>query len=96
MRRCKRATAPTRAEIGKRLTVDYSGTPYAALGALLVAADQVKRNQYEPALGSYQWVIDEADDRKLRHVARLRQARLLWSLGRADDALKVLDNPEAG
>lgn len=84
------------AEIGKRLTVDYAGTPYAALGALLVAADQVKRNQYEPALGSYQWVIEEADDRKLRHIARLRQARLLWSLGRADEALEVLNTRRAG
>lgn len=78
------------------LTDRYSGTPYAALAALMLAADQVKRNQFEAALSQYQWVREQASDRKLRHVARLRRARLLWSMGRSEEALSELQTKRVG
>lgn len=78
------------------LIAQYSGTPYAALAALILAADQVKRNQFEPALKHYQWVTEEASDRKLRHVARLRRARMLWSMGRSEEALTELQTRRPG
>ncbi len=78
------------------LTERYSSTPYAALAALMLAADQVKRNQFEAALEQYQWATQEASDRKLRHVARLRGARLLWSMGRSEEALAELQTRRSG
>ncbi len=74
----------------------YSSTPYATLGALMLAADQVRRKQFEPALKQYQWAIDNAPDRKIGNIARLRRARLLWSMGRSDEALKELQARRLG
>lgn len=86
----------TATEITQRLTQDYAGTPYAALAALSLAAELIKRNQFEPALAHYAWVSEEADDRKLRHVGSLRRARLLWSMGRADEALAAMETRRPG
>jgi predicted negative regulator of RcsB-dependent stress response len=82
--------------VNASLTESYSSTPYAALSALMLAADQVKRNQFEAALKQYQWATQEASDRKLRHVARLRRARLLWSMGRSEEALAELQTRRLG
>jgi predicted negative regulator of RcsB-dependent stress response len=84
------------AEIVTALTTNYARTPYAALGALALAAEQVRRSQPEAALGQYAWVRDKARDRKLRQVACLRRARLLWSLGRSDEALAELQSRKPG
>jgi predicted negative regulator of RcsB-dependent stress response len=78
------------------LTGSYSGTPYATLAALMLAADQVQRGQLEPALKQYQWAVENAPDRKLSHIARLRRARLLWSMGRSEEALAQLDARRLG
>lgn len=86
----------TATEIALRLTQNYPRTPYAALAALSLAAEQVKRGQFEPALAQYTWVAEEAHDRKLRHVGSLRRARLLWSMGRADEALAALQTQRPG
>jgi predicted negative regulator of RcsB-dependent stress response len=83
-------------EIVATLTGRYARTPYAALGALTLAADQVRRGQHEAALAQYAWVRENARDRKLRHVARLRRARMLWSLGRSEEALAELQARKAG
>lgn len=83
-------------EIVTRLTGQYARTPYAALAALAVAGDQVRRSQFDAALKNYQWVTQSARDRKLRRVAALRRARLLWSLGRSEEALAELQTRKAG
>jgi predicted negative regulator of RcsB-dependent stress response len=84
------------AEITNRLTTNYSRTPYAAMAALMLAADQVKHNQFDAALPQYLWVTEHANDRKLRQVARLRRARLLWSMGRSEEALAALQARRPG
>lgn len=83
-------------EIVTALTTRYARTPYAALAALMLAGEQVRRSQPEAALKQYAWVRDNARDRKLRQVARLRSARLLWSLGRSDEALAELQARKPG
>ena len=83
-------------EVTAKLTTQYSRTPYAALASLELAADQVKRGQFESALKQYQWAAHEAKDRKLRHIARLRGARLLWNLGRSEEALAELQAHRQG
>lgn len=83
-------------KVAAHLTSDYARTPYASLASLVLAADQVKRQQFESAVKQYQWVIEHASDRKLQHVARLRLGRLLWSLGRSDEALQALSPRRPG
>jgi predicted negative regulator of RcsB-dependent stress response len=97
LRLALRADEDQRAEaLAAQLAGQYARTPYAALGALLLAADQVERSQFEAALKQYEWVRQEAGDRKLRKLAQLRRARLLWSLGRPDVALKELEGRKPG
>lgn len=79
-----------------RLTGQYARTPYAALAAFMLAADQVRRSQHEAALTRYAWVREEGRDGKVRRLAQLRRARLLWSLGRPEEALTELETRKAG
>lgn len=83
-------------EAVNRLTTTYSGTPYAALASLSLAADQVRRKQFDAAQRQYAWVMEQAGDRKLRQVATLRYARLLWSQGKSEEALRALQAQKPG
>lgn len=74
-----------------QLKDDYAGTPYAADAALNLAAYQVKLDNYEGAAEQLDWVIENAPSDGIRHIARVRKARLLWSRGEADAALALLD-----
>jgi predicted negative regulator of RcsB-dependent stress response len=74
-----------------KLIADYADTPYAAQGQLLVAQRAVERNDFESARDSLNWVIGHSGDPGLKKIAKLRLARVLWQLGKADDALAQLD-----
>jgi predicted negative regulator of RcsB-dependent stress response len=78
-------------EIGKRLTSQYRRTPYAALGALALAGELARRSDPDSAIQQLQWVEAYAKDRKLRRVATLRKARLLWDKNQTDAALQSLN-----
>lgn len=78
-------------EIGSKLVAEYSGTPYAAQGQLLLAQRSAERGEFEAARGSLDWVIGHTDDPGLKKLAKLRLARVLWQLGKTDDALAQLD-----
>lgn len=79
------------------LREEYAATPYAALGSLLIARRLVADERYEDARGHLQWTAAYADQVGLRHLARVRQARLLWAWNKSDEALELLahNRPEA-
>lgn len=78
-------------ELGDKLVKDFSRTPYAAGAALFLASEDVRTNRFDEALARLQWVDKNSKDEGLRQVARLREARVLWQQGKADEALKRLD-----
>ena len=55
---------------------DYSGTPYAALAALLIAKDYVNTNEVEKAVSQLKWVIANNNSDAVQHVAQQRLARI--------------------
>jgi len=61
------------------LKSDYSGTPYAALAALLLAKDNVNKKEIEKAILQLKWVVDNNNDDGIQHVAQQRLARLYLS-----------------
>lgn len=71
----------------------YAGTPYAAQGALLVAAGHVDISDMDSAASQLEWVVNYADDTKMQHVGRLRLARIRWEQGDAEAALALLKSP---
>ncbi len=77
-------------ELGQKLVAEYGSTPYAAQGQLLLAQRAVERNDFEGARENLNWVIGHSDDPSLKKVAKLRLARVLWQLGKQDDALAQL------
>lgn len=83
-------------KLGDTLMRTYADTPYAAQAALRLAQLDVAEGKHEEASTRLGWVIEHGGDEGLRHVARLRQARVLWQLTKADEALKVLDVAEPG
>lgn len=79
-----------------KLKSDYQGTPYAAHAALSSAAYWVEAGELEAASERLNWVVQSADDDGLRHIARLRRARVLWQLGRVEEALTQVKIEDAG
>lgn len=77
--------------IAKRLKSDFSGTPYAADAALRLAGHYVQQQDYAKARKQLAWAMDNAASDGVRHIARVRAARLAWSQDKPDEALQMLD-----
>jgi predicted negative regulator of RcsB-dependent stress response len=82
--------------IADSLVHSYGGTPYAAQGYLTLASYLVSQDKLKDAAKRLQWVTTHAGDKSLRHVARLRQARVVWGEGQANAALKLLHSSKPG
>jgi len=78
-------------EQGKSLISDYSGTPYAALSALTLSKLALDKSDYPTAAAQLRWVIDNSGDDGLKHVARLRLARVLAAQDKPDLAISLLN-----
>ncbi|NNF96144.1 MAG: tetratricopeptide repeat protein [Halobacteria archaeon] len=81
-------------EQGKNLISDYSGTPYAALTALTLSKLAMDNTDYTSAAAQLRWVIDNSGDDGLKHVARLRLARVLAAQDKPDLAISLLNEAD--
>lgn len=79
------------AELGASLTADFAGTPYAAQASLHLANLAAQGGNFDDARKHLEWAAANSRDAGLRKIAKLRLARVLWQLERADDALKQLE-----
>lgn len=78
------------------LQADYSGTPYASLGTLKLAAAEIEAGNAAAAADALRWVVDNTDDGELALVARLRLARVLLQQGDTAGVHQALDVADAG
>jgi predicted negative regulator of RcsB-dependent stress response len=78
-------------ELWQQLSTAHAGTPYAAQGGLLIAAQAAARQDWADAQAKLEWVRDHADDDGLKKIAQLRLARVLWQQGKPDEGLKLLE-----
>jgi len=76
------------------LTEKYSGTPYAALGALAAAKASFEAGDLKTARLQLVWVAENGKN-EIRDVARLRLVAVLLDDQAYADALKYLDEPHA-
>ena len=90
----QRATAANDAkkvrDLAGTLIENHPRTLYAALGALISARVHFGAGDLKTARAQLQWVVDNARDREVQAVARLRLANVLIDEQAYDDALKVL------
>ncbi len=80
-------------ELAGTLIEKYSGTTYAAMGALLSARAQVEFGDAKTAHVQLQWVAEQGKNEVVRDLARLRLAALLLDEKSYDEALKQLAVP---
>ncbi|MDX1460503.1 MAG: tetratricopeptide repeat protein [Xanthomonadales bacterium] len=80
------------------LSSDFEDSPYAALASLQMAGARIEASQDELAEGLLEHAMRHAKPEPLRTVARLRLARVKLDLGKADEALALLEGApsEAG
>ena len=77
------------------LKSDYSGTPYAALAALLLAKDNVNASDYDKAILQLTWIIDNGHDDSVQHIAVQRLARVYLSQNKIAEADKLVAGVKA-
>ena len=79
-----------------RLINEYSRTTYADFAALMLARLDVEDAKPEEAIKRLQKVLDDADQDSLKHLARLRLARILLDQNRTDEAWSILKVNDEG
>lgn len=84
-------------QIADRLITDYPGSPYADQARLTLARLFIDDGQLPSAVAPLTQVMNDSKDTELRHIARLRLARVLTDQGKPDEAIKTLaeDTPGA-
>lgn len=82
--------------VGGQLLNQYSGTIYAANGALGLAAMQVEQGDGAAARVHFQWVLENSSFDSPRELARLGMARTYINEGNVEQALKQLAQIESG
>lgn len=75
----------------RQLESEFASSAYVDQGRLSMAGLYVLRSKPDEAIAQLQLVVDKGDADEIRHIARLRLARLLSSNDRHEEALKVLD-----
>ena len=83
-------------ETADQILSQYKETGYAAYASLLLAKFEVNDGNPDSAINHLQWVIDNSTQNELKHLARLRMARLFLSENKPDKALQLLDSAEKG
>jgi len=74
-----------------KLLQRYPRTPYAQMGALMLARDAITSKNYTEALKQLNWVIDHSKTGSLREIAKIRSAKILLAENKVDQALATLD-----
>jgi predicted negative regulator of RcsB-dependent stress response len=83
-------------QVAGGLIAQYPASPYADQAKLILARLYVEEGQGAKAVAPLTEVMDGSKDTELRHIARLRLARLQIDQGKPDDALTTLaDSPGA-
>ena len=77
--------------LGDDLAGEYDGTAYPSLALLTLARHLVAAGDLEAAEARLRQVMDGAKPEALRHVARLRTARVLHARGQEAEALALLE-----
>jgi predicted negative regulator of RcsB-dependent stress response len=82
-------------QVADGLIKEYPASPYADQAHLVLAKLSVDSGKPADAIAPLTQVMSNSKDAELRHIARLRLARVLTALGKPDDAIKTLADAAA-
>ncbi|MFV1984361.1 MAG: YfgM family protein, partial [Thiohalomonadales bacterium] len=80
---------------GSEIVLDYSGTPYASLASLAMAKKLVDENKYDDAIKKLTWIISDTNDDGIKHVARVRLARVLLNKKQFDQVIDLVKDQQS-
>jgi len=80
---------------GTELQLDFSGTPYASLASLAMAKKLIEENKYQEAIERLNWLISNSNDDGLKHIAKIRLARLLLSEKKVEQAFELVKDEKS-
>jgi predicted negative regulator of RcsB-dependent stress response len=83
-------------QIADALIKEFPSSPYADQAQLTIARLYVDDGQLPSAIAPLTQVMNGSKDTELRHIARLRLARVLIAQDKPDDALKILAESSPG
>ncbi len=69
----------------------YESTPYGQYAALSLAKYAVENSDYAVAEDQLRWVMDNASQEQIRHIARLRLARILLAGNKLTEAQALVE-----
>ncbi len=69
---------------------------YAVLSAMTVAKIHVEEGEYEQAATQLNWALSNSTDEKLKHIARIRLAKVLSAQGKFAEALTQVSHAQQG
>ena len=75
---------------GREVMEEHAGSGYAAMAALRTARVQMEAEAFREAAQTLGWLVENADERAMRELARLRQARALGEVA-PEEALALLE-----
>jgi predicted negative regulator of RcsB-dependent stress response len=81
---------------GETIKKDFSSTPYAVISSLAMAKTMVKQGDLAAAGKHLQWALQHADLNALKHIIRIRLARVLIAQGKLNEALSLLNSVKPG
>lgn len=76
----------------KKLTTDFSGTPYAGRAAIYAAKVSISANDHKNAKEQLEWAAKNAKESTTKAIASLQLAGILFEEKSYDAALKLLSN----
>lgn len=78
------------------LVTNFTGSAYATHAALAMAKVKVEQGDLVAAASQLRWAMDHASQSAMKHIARLRLARVLLAQEKHDAALAELTGIDAG
>lgn len=83
-------------EIGAQILGQYVDTPYATMASMALAKLKLDAGDIATAKTHLRYALDHSEKEEVKHVIRLRLARLLLTEGKHDEALQLLNSVEPG
>ncbi len=80
---------------GTELVLEYAKTPYAPLASLVMAKKLIEDKKYDEAIKKLDWVLSNSKDDGIKHVARIRLARLFINENKIAEALKLVKDQQS-
>lgn len=84
------------ADRGALVLGQYSDTAYADLAALAMAKIKVEEKDLGAAKSHLRYALDNAGQEQIKHIARLRLARVFIAEANYDEALKLVNGVDVG